>query len=138
VGDSVPSAVGASVEREVAVALARAGWRIYLPLFAPHDRVDMVAARGSSLLRVQCKSGRLRAGAVVFRTCSNTGNVPHTYDEEVDAFGVHCLAIGRTFLVPADDLPTRACYLRLDPPANNQVAGVRLASDYEVGVTRPR
>jgi hypothetical protein len=117
----------------VAFALRRAGWRVYVPFFGPHDRVDLVIARDGPALRVQCKSGRLRSGAVYFSTCSNTGNVPRTYDDEIDAFGVHCSEVGRSYLVPAADLPTRACYLRIEPPANGQGRRIRLAADYEIG-----
>ena len=108
------------------------GWAIYLPHFAPHSRVDLVAVRGSEILRVQVKTASVRSGFVFFRTCSNTKNEPRSYEGEVDAFGVHCPALGRTYLVSIDGLGGRGCQLRLTPAANNQIQGVRWAADYEV------
>ena len=116
----------------MAYALERAGWCVYLPFFAPHARVDLIAVARESVLRVQCKTSRLLRGAVVFRTCSNTGNVPRTYEGEVDAFGVWSPQLERAYLVPAKGLPTRACYLRVDRAASGQEQGIRWAADYEV------
>ena len=130
-----PSEVGARAEREVAFALGRAGWDVFLPLFSPHSRVDMVALREGAALRVQCKTARLVDGVLSFRTCSNTGNSPRDYRGEVDAFGVYSPDLGSTYLVPLAGLGTRGCHLRLGPTANNQGQGVRYAHDYEV---RPR
>ena len=133
--DESPSEVGARAEREVAFALASAGWEIFIPAFGPHSRVDLVAVRGDSVLRVQVKTSTLRSGAIVFRTCSNTRNVPRSYRGEVDAFGVHSPETGRCYLVPAEQVPARGCHLRLTPALNNQSSGVRSAADFEV---RPR
>ena len=71
-----PSEIGARAEREVAYRLERCGWHVYLPWFAPHARVDLIAVRAGELLRVQVKTARVAAAAVTFRVCSNTGNVP--------------------------------------------------------------
>ena len=130
--DDSPSEIGARAEREVAYALERAGWRVYLPFFAPHARVDLIAVAPGTVLRVQCKTSRLVRGALVFRTCSNTGNVPRTYAGEVDAFGVWSPEVERAYLVPIGDVGARTCSLRVDPPASGQAKGVRWAADYEV------
>lgn len=127
-----PSDVGARAEREVAFALGRAGWHVFLPLFSPHGRVDMVALRDGVALRLQCKTARLVNGVLSFRTCSNTGNSPRDYLGQVDAFGVHCPDLGSSYLVPLEGLGARGCNLRLGPAANRQVKGIRYARDYEV------
>lgn len=130
---ATPSDIGARAEREVAFALGRAGWDVFLPLFSPHGRVDMVALRDGVALRVQCKTARLLNGVLCFRTCSNTRNSPRDYVGQVDAFGVYSPDLESTYLVPLEGLGGRGCQLRLGPPANNQVKGVRYARDYEVG-----
>ena len=84
------------------------------------------------LLRVQVKTSRVLRGALAFRVCSNTGNVPRDYRGEIDAFGVYSPDLDRCFLVPVDDTATRQCFLRLEPSANGQVKGTRLAADYEL------
>jgi len=131
----MPSEVGARAELEVAHALTRAGWRVYLPVFAAHSRVDMVALTEDEVLRVQCKTARLLDGVLFFRTCSNTKNVPRAYHGEVDAFGVYSPDLEATYLVPLGGLGERGCYLRLSPTQNNQVKGVRYAADYKIGRT---
>lgn len=127
-----PSEVGARAEREVAYALERSGWHVYLPMFAAHARIDLVAAREGELLGVQVKTARRLGDAIVFRTCSNTANVPRDYRGEVDAFGVYSPELDRAFLVPAADMPIRSCSLRLAPARSGQVKGTRLAADYEL------
>jgi hypothetical protein len=127
-----PSEVGARAEREVAYRLDRCGYRVYMPTFAPHVRVDLVALRETEALRVQVKSARVIRGAVMFRVCSNTGNVPRDYRGEVDAFGVYAPDLDRVYLVPVEHTATRACSLRLAPARSGQQKGIRLASDYEL------
>jgi hypothetical protein len=128
-----PSIIGARAEREVAYALERAGWQVYLPFFASHARVDLIAMRSEELVRVQCKTSRLRNGALVFRTCSNTGNVPRRYDGEIDVFGVYSPELDKVYLVPSANVPASEwCYLRVQAAANNQRVGIRYAADYEV------
>ena len=130
-----PSQIGAAAERGVAYALERAGWSVFLPFFAAHSRIDLIAVGPSgAATRVQVKTARLgQAGTVVvFRTCSNTGNRPGAYDGEVDAFGFWCPELGRAYLMPIDDAPSRGGHLRLTEAANNQSHGVRFATDYEI------
>ena len=127
-----PSEIGARAEREVAYRLERCGYHVYLPAFAPHARVDLVAVRDSVALRVQVKSARVLAGAVMFRVCSNTGNVPKDYRGEIDAFGVYSPDLDRVYLVPVEHTATRACSLRLEPTRSGQQKGTRLASAYEL------
>ena len=127
-----PSEVGAIAEREVAYALERSGWFVYLPHLAAHARVDLVAVRHAELLRVQVKSARVRDDIVMFRTCSNTGNVPKAYHGEIDAFGVYAPALERVYLVPIQGTPDRVCTLRLEPTKSGQVKGTRLAADFEL------
>jgi hypothetical protein len=130
--DDSPSVIGAQSEREVAYALERAGWHVYLPHFAPHTRVDLIAARADAVVRVQVKTGRVARDAVVFRVCSNTANAPRDYRGEVDAFGIYAPELDRTFLVPIDATGTRTCSLRLEPARSGQVRGTRLAADFEL------
>lgn len=131
-----PSAIGARAEREVAYELERLGWHVYLPMFASHARVDLIAVGGRDVLRIQCKTSRLRNGVLIFRTCSNTGNVPRSYAGEIDFFGVYSPELEKAYLVPVDHVPADWCYLRVAPTANNQTKGVRFAKDYEL--TPPR
>jgi hypothetical protein len=130
--DLNPSEIGARAEREVVYALERCGWHVFIPHLAPHTRIDVIAVRGSEVLRIQCKTSRLSRGALAFRTCSNTANVPRDYRGEIDAFGVYSPSLDRVFLVPISVTATTLCTLRLEPTASGQVKGIRLAADYEL------
>ena len=109
--------------------LERCGWEVFVPHLASHSRIDMIAVLDDKVLRVQCKTSRVLRGAIAFRTCSNTGNVPRDYRGEVDAFGVYAPELHRTFLVPVAGTASRMCFLRLHPAASGQVKGTRLAAE---------
>jgi PD-(D/E)XK endonuclease len=128
-----PSLTGARTEAAVASALVRSGRAVFLPGFSTGGRVDLIYLSSGNAVRVQCKTARLISGALMFRTCSNTANMPRTYDGEVDQFGVYSDHTGLVYLVPAVALPSRMCSLRLDLPHNGQSAGVRWAGDYRLG-----
>lgn len=131
--DSTPSEIGAVAEREVAYALACAGYDVYVPMFMPHSRVDLIAHGGGRVQRIQAKSARRAGDVVYFRCCSNTANVPKAYHGEIDAFGVYCPDLKSVYLIPIDHVPERGCSLRLSPPKNNQQKGIRWARDYLIG-----
>ena len=128
-----PSVIGARAELAVATALWKAGMDVYTPFFAPHLRVDLMAITASAPLRVQCKTSRVIAGVVYFRTCSLTRNVHVDYRGQIDAFGVYSPELDLVYLVPVDEASVRGCSLRLEPTRNNQQAGIRWAADYLIG-----
>jgi PD-(D/E)XK endonuclease len=107
--------------------------------FGENTRYDLVIDEGSRLARLQCKSGRLKDGAVLFKACSIYAHHPNPkvtfrpYHGEIDYFAVYCAATTGVYLVPIEDVPN--CYqvsLRVEPTRNNQRLGVRLAERYEI------
>ena len=120
-------------------ALRKAGYAISVP-FGENTRYDLVIDDGVRLARVQCKTGRLRLGAVRFATCSCYGhharpsNARRDYVGHVDFFAVYCPETGGVYLIPIADLAVRVqAALRVDMPRNGQKQRIRFASDYEVG-----
>jgi PD-(D/E)XK endonuclease len=120
-------------------ALQRLGYGLYLP-FGENTRCDLVLEAAGKLVRLQCKTGRLRDGAVAFSVCSNYGHHrnPETYHRDykgqVDFFAVYCPETSGVYLVPIEDLPGhRGAFLRVDPPRNQQRRRVRFAAKYEIG-----
>lgn len=113
---------------------------VLLP-FGNGRRYDMVVDTGSEFLRVQCKTGRLRAGAILFSTASShyhrNGGARRGYRDAADMFGVYCPATGKVYLVPVGDVGEREASLRIEPARNNQAAGIRMAADYELPETAP-
>jgi PD-(D/E)XK endonuclease len=120
-------------------AFHEAGYGLYTP-FGENTRSDLILESDRGLVRVQCKSGRLRRGAIVFSVCSVYAHHPHpkimfrTYEGEIDAFAVYCPETQGVYLIPIDDIRVkRHCYLRVEPSKNNQYQRVRWARDYEIG-----
>jgi hypothetical protein len=124
------------------LALVDAGFSVFVP-FGENTRSDLVIDDGVRLARVQCKTGRLRSGAVRFATCSSYGHhrnpatARRDYNGQIDLFAVYCPETAGTYLIPISDLPVKVQgALRVAPPRNNQSRKIRFAGDYEVGTVR--
>jgi hypothetical protein len=68
-----PKAIGDRSTLAVMTALESEGFKVLLP-FGENVRYDLVVDDRGRLSRVQCKTGRLRSGAVRFNTCSFYGH----------------------------------------------------------------
>ncbi len=127
--------MGELTELEVTMALMRAGKRLLKPISAS-CRYDLAIDDDGILTRIQCKTGVLRGGRVVFRLYSINASQPRarTYRGEVDAFGVYCRATATCYLVPMSAVA--ACdtmaALRVVPSGNGQVRGIRRAADFVI------
>ncbi len=136
-----PSAKGSRSEAALLAALVAAGKTVLLP-WGAHHRYDFVVDEGDGrFLRVQCKTGVLRDGAIWFRTASADRRRPSgdAYIGQIEAFAVHCPELGRSFLVPiAAVRATQRAALRVTPTLSNQASGIRWASLYELlGARQP-
>jgi hypothetical protein len=133
-----PKTIGDRSALAVAIGLRANGWEVYLP-FGENTRADFVIDNGLLLARVQCKTGRLRQGAVKFKVCSsyahhsNPAAVTRSYLGEVDYFAVYCPDTCGVYLIPIEEIPLRwEATLRVDEARNGQQRGIRPASDYLV------
>ena len=134
-----PKDIGDRSTLAIIAVLRELGYGIYLP-FGENTRCDLMLERDGFVDRVQCKTGRLRGGAVVFAVCSSYAHhrsakvQQRPYHGEIDAFAVYCPETAGVYLIPIMHLPVRRQgRLRVDPPKNNQIDGIRFAADYEVG-----
>ena len=127
------SALGNRTLGVVLSTLLQAGHRPLLPFGDGHP-YDLALDQDGERRRVQCKTGRLVRGAVVFATTRYTGRKHRTYQgHEIDYFGVHCPDTDAVYLVPIKEVgPHTSAYLRVEPAKNNQAKGVRWAMDNEV------
>jgi hypothetical protein len=130
------SARGDLTEMEIATALMRAGLTVLRPLSGA-VRYDLVVdAGGGAFTRVQCKTGILRRGRVLFRVCSADARRPLgvTYEGQADAFGVYCPELATAYLVPMSAVAGLGIMaaLRVEAPRNQQIKRVRYARDYEI------
>ena len=125
--------VGLRTEAVITAELLRRGVRVLQP-FGFNHRYDLVLDVDGEFVRVQCKTGRLRRGAVEFTSesvrCNSTTAVRRSYDGDADIFLVHCPDTDGIYAVPVAGAPKRCVTLRVDPTANAQAKGVRWASDY--------
>lgn len=130
-----PVDVGHRTEAVILAALVRRGYRVLVP-FGVNQRYDLVIDTEGGFLRVQCKTGRLEKGCVVFATRSVRANrkgcFSRGYQGEIDLFAVYCEAVDGLYAVPVEVSPGGTCSLRVEKPANNQECGIRWARDFEV------
>jgi PD-(D/E)XK endonuclease len=122
------------------LALNEAGFAVSIP-FGENVRYDLIIDDGCRLARVQCKTGRLRQGAVLFNVCSCYGHhlrpteTRRDYRGQVDYFVVYCSETSGVYLVPIEDLTmSNQASLRIEPPRNGQRLRIRNACDYEIGL----
>lgn len=132
-------------DRSTAYVLARLleVYETVLLPFGENQRYDLVVeTNDGEFLRVQCKTGRLRGGAIFFPTASSTYHHPnalgssgnsHHYRGQADFFGVYCPETDDVYLVPVEEVGIRMGALRVDPPRNNQSRGIRWAADFRIG-----
>jgi hypothetical protein len=121
------------------LALQAAGLPFLTP-FGENTRYDLVLDLGTRFARVQCKTGRLRGGAVRFAACSTYAHHPNPrirrrdYGGEIDYFAVYCPETAGVYLIPLDEFTNRvAGSLRVEPSRNGQQRGIRYADDYRIG-----
>src|SRR5690349_539477 len=129
-----PKAIGEKSEGQIISRLLRTGKTVLKP-FGDNQRYDLVLDEGDRFVRIQCKTGRLRHGAIVFPTCSSyahRGLGKRDYRGQADVFAVYCPDTDACYLVPVDATGMRACTLRVEKSRNGQAKNVRLAADFEL------
>jgi hypothetical protein len=135
------SQVGEKTVAQVIAALVNLGKQVLFP-FGDSKRYDLVIEEEDGrFFKVQCKTGRLVNGVILFPTSSFHApsrtrlqrTIRRSYQGEVDFFGVYCPQTGKVYLVPVKDLGNNGAFLRVDPPKNNQQSRIRWAAPYEIG-----
>lgn len=109
-----PKAIG---ERSEAVIIAKLLMRgeVVLRPFGDNQRYDLVVDRNGVFVRIQCKTGRIKNGAVLFSCCSNAGGYnKRSYHGEIDFSAVFCPENGNVYMVPVDEVPKTLAFLRFE------------------------
>jgi hypothetical protein len=139
-GSGHPVEVGERSEAVILAAFVERGFEVLLPWGTNH-RYDMVLDLGDRFLRVQCKTGRIKNGAVLFSArsvrCNTKRNLTREYVGEIDYFAVYCPANGGVYLVACDETTRTEVMLRIEPAANNQSKRIRWAADYHLARFAP-
>jgi hypothetical protein len=130
-----PVDVGQRSEAAVLASFVKLGLRVLTP-FGTNHRYDFVLDLGSRFVRVQCKTGRLRGGAIKFSARSirsnRRGNYCRPYLEEIDLFAIYCPDTEAVYALPVEEATSSVGTLRVDPPANGQARGIRWAADFQL------
>jgi len=129
-----PKKIGEKTEAKIISCLIDNDKVVLLP-FGDNQRYDLVIDEDGVFQRIQCKTGRLKNGAISFQTCSSSyhrNGKKHSYRGEIDYFGVYCPENRKCYLVPVEDVGTTLAKLRVAPPANGQEKNINWASDYEM------
>lgn len=112
-------------------AFVAAGYLVSVPFGAGH-KYDYVVDDSTRLLRVQCKTGRVKKGSLLFNAYSQSGNgaVKMSYRGLADLFAVLNPEDDKVYLVPVKDVGVTDVSLRLTPTLNRQARRVRWAEFY--------
>ena len=128
-----PVDVGLRTEAAITHALVAMGHHVFIPA-GPNQRFDLLVEVDGRYYRCQCKTGRLRDGAIHFSArsvrCNTKSVLTRNYVGEVDYFLVYCEATGGVYAVAMDDALLCTGSLRVTPPANNQQRRIRWAADH--------
>lgn len=122
--------IGNVTVANVLLALVKKDKQVLLP-FGEGERYDLLIDEGK-FLRVQCKTGKLKGGAITFNNYSQTAAGWRKYKNAVDAYGVYCPQTGKTYLVPVTDCATGKTSLRIEPAKNGMQKNIRYAKAYEL------
>jgi PD-(D/E)XK endonuclease len=119
-------AKGNLTEARILAAFVAAGYLVSVPFGAGH-KYDFVVDDSTRLLRVQCKTGRVKNGTLLFNAYSQSGNgsVKMSYRGLADLFAVLNPEDDKVYLVPVEEVGVTDVSLRLAPTLNRQSQGVR-------------
>ena len=121
---------GNANEAAVLHAFVEAGWQMWTP-FGEGAPFDLLACWEDQFLRIQCKSGRVRQGCLIFNASSTDhGNGPESYVGRADVFGVSAPGLPGIYVVPVGAVSRFEGRLRLEPAANGQRKKIRPAEAY--------
>ena len=118
-------------EARILAAFVAAGYLVSVPFGSGH-KYDFVVDDSKRLLRVQCKTGRVKSGSLLFNAYSQSGNgsVKMSYRGLADLFAVLNPEDDKVYLVPVEDVGVTVGSLRLTPTLNRQAQLVRWAEFY--------
>lgn len=122
---------GNLTEAKIPAAFAAAGYLVSVPFGSGH-KYDFVIDDSTRLFRVQCKTGRVKNGVLVFNSYSQSGNgaTERGYHGLADLFAVLNPESGDVYLVPVEKFGMTGVSLRLLPALNGQVNKINRAADY--------
>lgn len=128
---------GQITEASVALALLKKGKTVLLP-YGENQKYDLVFEENGLFKTVQCKTGRLINGCIVFNLYSVVRDkttkkyVKRKYQTSVDYYGVTCQSLSQIYLIPSARLPTHEGRLRIDERGTEGGAPSMWAKEFEL------
>src|ERR1043165_6645919 len=118
-------------EAKILAAFVDAGYYVSVPFGSGH-KYDLVVEDSDRLFRVQCKTGRVKNGVLIFCAYSQPGNGSgrRNYRGLADLFAVLNPEDDKVYLIPVDEVGVTDVSLRLAPTLNHQTLRVRWAETY--------
>ena len=122
---------GTLTESKILAAFVEAGYLVSLP-FGDGHKYDLIIDDGQRVQRVQCKTGRVRNGSLLFNACSFSGNAGtrRDYKDAAELFAVLNLETGNVYIIPVNEVGHTVACLRLNPTLSGQNKGIRWAQNY--------
>jgi hypothetical protein len=122
---------GNLTESKILAAFIEAGYLVSLP-FGDGHKYDLIIDDGQHIKRVQCKTGRVRQGRLIFNACSFSGNAGtrRDYKDVADLFAVLNPETSKVYIIPVKEVGHTAACLRLKPTLNGQRKGIRWAKSH--------
>ena len=128
------SFVGSMNEARVLAGLTCAGFPCYIPFGT--GKADLLIETSEGIRSIQCKKGRFmddtQANFVASVSTVLRSGGYLSYHGIIDYIAITTPGIPGVYLVPVEETGTGVVTLRLLPPLNNQMKGVRMAKDYLV------
>jgi hypothetical protein len=133
---------GTQTEAVILSELAKVGYTVLVPFGPARYDLAIDGRDGGGIKTVQCKTGRIRGGCIIWDACSQhpVTQVRANYRGQVDYFGVWCPEAGEhVYLVPVEMVGIREGSLRVDPLKSKapKSTGYRWAKDFQVSLEQP-
>jgi hypothetical protein len=123
--------IGSITEAVVLAALVKLRKHIVIP-YGNFGDYDLLIDEEGKFVKVQCKTGILKDGVVLFNAYTQNAGGDRSYGNSVDMYGVFCPQNGKVYLIPAPDCSQGKVSLRITPPKNNWKKRIRYAAQYEI------
>ena len=129
-----PKAKGEKAEGSVLSRLLARGLTVLKPM-GDNQRYDLVLESKGKFYRIQVKKARLHNGVLIAdaesSTAHRTNGGKQSYKGQVEYFAYYYPPLDKIYIIPVNSL-NGSIALRLTPPKNKQIRGVKYAKDFEL------
>jgi hypothetical protein len=123
--------IAREAELRFASELTRQGWEIFFP-YGEDSPIDILAHKDNKFMKIQVKATKEKNGRISCKLRSTNNWQDKKYKkEDIDKFGFYDYKSKKGYIVPIEDVENMSeVILRIHPPKNKQVKGIRNANKY--------